>query len=78
MSLKNVNVQGGRFVLAIKDKGNNREVSKAQCFAQGYRHRLNTSLVHGIPTTRKHFQKILIGSAAIFGFRIFSGDVQQS
>ena len=75
---ENANVMGGRFVLAIKDDGTDKEVWKARFIVQGYRDKLKTSLVHDRSTARQYFVRILIGLAAIFGFRLFSTDVTQA
>jgi hypothetical protein len=40
----NANILGGRFVLAIKDEGTDKEVWKARFVVQGYRDHLKTSL----------------------------------
>ena len=75
---KNANILGGRFFLAIKDEGTNEEVWKAQFVVQGYRDKLKTSLVHDTATPRQHSTRVLIGLAAICGFRLFSTDVTQA
>ena len=74
----NANVMGGRFVLAIKDEGTDKEVWKARFIVQGYRDKLKMSLVHDTSTARQYSVRILIGLAAIFGFRLFSTDVTQA
>ena len=74
----NANVLGGRFVLTIKDSGTNKEVYKARYVVQGHADKLKSSLVHDNPTARQFSVKILIGLAAIFGFRLFSTDVTQA
>eukprot|EP00171_Calliarthron_tuberculosum_P009450 IDg9450t1 len=74
----NPNLLGGRFVLSIKDEGSKREIWKARFVVQGYRDKMKTSLVHDISTARHHSIRMLIGLAAIFGFRLFSTDVTQA
>ena len=76
--LKDANIMGGRFVLAIKDQGTSKEVWKARFIVQGYKDKLKTSLVHNSPTSRQYSTRILVGLAAIFGFRLFSTDVTQA
>ena len=71
-------MRGGRFVLAIKDEGTDKEVWKARFIVQGYRDKLKTSLVHDTSTARQYSIRILTGLAAIFGFRLFSTDVTQA
>lgn len=74
----NANVLGGRFVLVIKDGGTGNEIWKARYVVQGFRDRLKTSLVHDAATARQYSTKVLIGLAAVFGFRLFSTDVTQA
>jgi hypothetical protein len=74
----NANTLGGRFVLAVKDEGTDKEVWKARFVVQGYRDHLKTSLVHDTATSRQHSYRVLVGLAAIFGFNLFSIDVTQA
>jgi hypothetical protein len=74
----NANILGGRFALAIKDEGTEKEVWKARFVVQGYRDHLKTSLVYYTATSRQHSSRVLIGLAAIFGFQVFSTDVTQA
>ena len=74
----NPNILGGRFVLAIKDAGTDKEKWKARFVVQGHRDKYKTSLVHDSPTARQHSTRIIVGLAAIFGFRLFSTDVTQA
>jgi hypothetical protein len=73
-----VNVLGGLFALALKDEGTPRNVLKARFVVQGYRNQLETSLVHDTTTSKQHSSRLLVGLAAIFGFRLFSTDVIQA
>lgn len=75
---KDANVLGARFVLSIKDEGTKREVWKARFIVQGYRDKMKTSLVHDSANARHHSVRLLVGLAAIFGFRLFSTDVTQA
>ena len=72
------NLLEGMFVLAIKDEGTNQEVSKARFVVQGYRDKMKTSVVHDTATARQHSTQVLVGLAALFGFRLFSTDVTQA
>ena len=72
------NILNGRFVLAIKDEGTDREIWKARFIVQGHRDRFKKSLVHDISVARQYAIKMLVGIASIFGFRLFSSDVIQS
>ena len=72
------NILGGRFVLAIKDEGTNREIWKARFIVQGHLDGLKNWLVHNISVIRQHAIKMLVGIAAIFGFQLFSTDVTQA
>ena len=74
----NANIMGGRFVLAIKDEGTQKEVWKARFIVQGYRDKLKTSLVHDSASSRQFSTRLLVGLAAIFGFRLFSTDVTRA
>lgn len=74
----NANILGGRFVLTIKNTGTDQELYKARFVVQGYRDKLNTSLVHDATTCRPQSARLLIGLAAIFGFTVFSTDVTQA
>ena len=75
---QDANIMGGRFVLAIKNEGTKDEVYKARYVVQGYRDKMKTSLVHDSATSRQISTRILVGLAAIFGFRLFSTDVTQA
>ena len=72
------NILGGRFVLALKDEGTKQETWNARFFVQGYRDKMKTSLVHDAATSKQYSSRILVGLAAIFGFRLFSTDVTQA
>lgn len=74
----NANVAGSRFVPTIKDGGTSQEIYKARYVVQGYRDKLKTSLVHDSATSKHTSTKVLVGLAAIFGFRLFSTDVTQA
>jgi hypothetical protein len=74
----NANILEGRFVLAIKDEGTDKEVWKERFVVQGYRDHLKTSLVHVTATSRQHSSRVLVGLAAIFGFNLFSTDATQA
>lgn len=74
----NANVLGGRFVLAIKDSDTDREVWKARFVVQGYRDKMNKSLVHDNSNVRPSSVRMLVGLASIFGFQLFSTDVTQA
>jgi Reverse transcriptase (RNA-dependent DNA polymerase) len=75
---ENPNIMGGRFVLTIKDSGTSKEIHKARYVVQSFRDKKKTSLVHEAPTSKQQSAKLLIGLAAIFGYRIFSTDVTQA
>jgi Reverse transcriptase (RNA-dependent DNA polymerase) len=75
---ENPNIMGGRFVLTIKDSGTSKEIYKARYVVQGFRDKKKTSLVHDASTSKQQSTKLLIGLAAIFGYRIFSTDVTQA
>ena len=72
------NILGSRFVLTIKDTGNEIEIWKARFVVQGHREKMKNSLVHDIATIKNKSVRLLIALAAIFGFRLFSTDISQS
>ena len=72
------NVSNGRFVLAIKDSGTKRELWKARYVVQGQKDKMKLSFVHDTSTARQFSIKLLVGLAALFGFRLFSTDVTQA
>ena len=69
---------GGHFVLTIKDSGTNKEVYKDRYVVQVYADKPKTSVVHDHPTARQFSVKILVGLAAVYGFRLFSTDATQA
>ena len=76
--LENANILNGRFVLAIKDSGTNKEVWKARYVVQGHKDKLKLSFVHDTSTAVQFSVKLLVGLAALFEFRLFSTDVTQA
>jgi Reverse transcriptase (RNA-dependent DNA polymerase) len=72
------NVLNGRFVVTIKDVGTEKEIYKARYVVQGHRDKEKTSMVHHNTTARQQSTRLLIGLAAIFGFRVCTHDVQQA
>jgi hypothetical protein len=75
---ENPNIMGGRFLLTIKDSGTSKEIYKARYFVQGLRDKKKTSLVQDASTSKQQSTKLLIGLAAISGYRIFSTDGTQA
>lgn len=63
--LDNANILGGRFVLAIKDAGADKEIWKARFVVQGFRDKLKEFLVHDTSTARQHSTRVLVGLASI-------------
>lgn len=74
----NANILNGRFVLAIKDEGKNKEVWKARYVVEGHRDSMRQSLVHNTTVARQQSTKLVVGIAAIFGFNLFSSDITQA
>ena len=68
----------GRFVLAIKDSGTDKEIWKARYAVQGYKDNLKQSLFHDTNTARNYSVRMLVGLASLFGFRLYSTDVTQA
>jgi Reverse transcriptase (RNA-dependent DNA polymerase) len=75
---ENPNIIGGRFVLAIKDSGTSKEICKARYFVQGFRNNKMTNLFHDASKSKQQSKNLLIGLAAIFGYRIVSTNVTQA
>jgi Reverse transcriptase (RNA-dependent DNA polymerase) len=51
---------------------------KAIFVVRGYRDKLKTRIVHDAKTSRISSARLLVGLAAVFGFRLFSVDVTQA
>jgi Reverse transcriptase (RNA-dependent DNA polymerase) len=75
---ENPNIMSCRFVLTIKDSSTSKERCKARYVVQGFRDKKKTSLVNDASTSKQQSTKLLIGLAAIFGYRILSTDVTQA
>ena len=73
-----VNVLGGRFVLAIKDAESDSPVFKARFVVKGHLDREKESLVHDSNNMKQYSIRLVTALAAIFGFRIWSHDVSQA
>jgi hypothetical protein len=72
------NMMDGHFVLAIKNASTNEEMFKARFVVKGYRDKLKKRLVHDATTSRISSARLLVGLAALFGFRLFSVDVTKT
>ena len=72
------NVISGRFVMAIKDVETDRPYFKARFVAQGHKDRDKPSLLHNTTTVRQSSIRVLLALAAIFGFRLWSIDVNNA
>ena len=72
------NILKGRFVLAIKDGGTDKEIWKARYVVQGYKDHLKQSLVHDATTAGNYSVRMLVGLASLFGFRLYSTDVTKA
>ena len=75
---KGSNIINGRFVMAIKDTETNKPYFKARFVAQGHRDKEKSVLVHNSKTVRQSSIRILLALAALFGFRIWSLDVNNA
>lgn len=76
--LVNANILVGRFVLAVKDEGTHRKISKAGYIVQGHKCFVKLSIVHSMSGARQYFAKILLVLAGTFGFQICSTEVVQA
>lgn len=72
------NILGGRFVLAIKNKGTDKEMFKARYVVQGHMDRDKEWLVQNSKTVSQQAIRLLISIATIFGFEIWSEDMTQA
>ena len=72
------NILGGRFVLAIKEKGTEDEKYKAHFVVQGHTDTEKNILVHNTTTLKQSSVRMLVAIAAIFGFKLWSQDVSQA
>ena len=72
------NVSGGRFVLAVKNPGTDKEVYKARFVVRGHTDSEKDMLIHNSTTLRQASVRLLIALAAMFGFRIWAQDVAQA
>ena len=72
------NITPTRFVLGIKHGDNGSELLKARFILGGHRDRENPFLIHNSTTLPHHSVRILVALAAIFGFNLWSSDVNQA
>ena len=72
------NILGGRFVLSIKDKNTDNEITKARFVVQGHRDKDKNKLVHTSTNLWHHSIRLINALAAVFGFRVWSQDVTQA
>lgn len=69
-------VLGGRFFLAIKNKDTDKEMFQAPYYVQGHLDRENW-LIHNSTTLSQQAIRLLVSIAKIFGFEIWSEDMNQ-
>jgi hypothetical protein len=75
---KDANNLHGRFVLTIKNIGTESETYKARYVVQGHRDKEKGYLVHNSTTVRQNSVRLILSTAATFGFCIWSQDVRQA
>lgn len=75
---KDSNIINGRFVMDIKDVETNEPDYKERFVAQRHRDREKSVLIHNSTTVRQISIRLLLILAAIFGFRIWSIDVNNA
>ena len=75
---ENANIIPSRFVLAIKNGENNKEVHKARFVLGGHRDKEKRTIVHNSTTLKQSSIRILLAMASIFGFKIWSTDIKQA
>jgi len=69
---------GGRYVLAIKDSGTDREVWKARYVVQGHRDQEKDIMVRSSTNVQQRSLRLLFALASILGFKIWTQDVTQA
>lgn len=69
---------GRTLVFSIEDAVADENIYKARYVVQRYRDKLKTSLVHDSATSKQNSTKMLVGLAAVLGFRLLSTDVTQA
>lgn len=69
---------GGRFACGLKNFETTKELTKARYIAQGHKDRENPFFVHNVSTLRQSSTPVVISTAAVLGFRIFTHDVTQA
>ena len=62
----------------MKNLGTMAEEAKARFVAQGHKDREKTFIVHDISTLRQTSTKLIISTAPVLNFRVFSHDVKQA
>lgn len=72
------NIMGGRFVLAVKNKGLPNELLKARYVVQGHTDREKNILVHASTTARQHSTRLLVALAATMKLRMWTQDISQA
>jgi Reverse transcriptase (RNA-dependent DNA polymerase) len=75
---KDANVFGARFVISVKNSGDEDEVFKARYVVQVHRDREKATLVKSTPPLRQSSIRLLVFLGACFGFQIFSTDISQA
>lgn len=72
------NVIGARFVLSIKNYQTPNEAAKARYVAQGYNDKEKQFIVHDVNIMRPTSSRLILSTAAVKQFRLFSHDVTQA
>lgn len=73
-----LNILPSRFVLAIKNTAEGKEILKARFVIGGHRDRSKDKLVHVSNTVRKDSVRMLLSLASILGFDVWSTDIRQA
>lgn len=74
----NPNIVPSRFVLAIKREGNGEEVFKARFVLGGHIDKEKRNVVHSATTLKQSSIRIILALATIFGFDLWSTDINQA
>jgi hypothetical protein len=72
------NIIGSRFVMALKNTETVQPMWKARFVAQGHTDAERHTLLHDATSLRQTSIRLIVALAAMFGFKVWSGDVSQA
>lgn len=68
----------GKYVLAIKEKGTDKERFKARYVVQGFADPVKSTAMHNSPNLRHDSARMLLALASILGFEVWTQDISQA